>query len=130
MSNRGDKVEELEKVASDIFRTNVVGNIHFFNLFLPLLKKGKVKKAIAISSGHADLNLINDLDLETNALYAASKAGTNIIVAKFNAQYKKDGILFVAISPGMVDVGHFSHRTFSPFFKIRTPGHFTDTNPQ
>ena len=112
MFNRGDKVEELEDVSSKLFQTNVVGNIHLFNLFLPLVMKGKVKKVITISSGHADLDLINDLEIETSALYSASKAVMNVIVAKFNAQYKKDGVLFVSISPGAVEVGHFADGTY------------------
>lgn len=96
------------------FQTNVIGNIHLFNLFLPLVMKGKVKKVITISSGHADLNLINDLEIESSALYSASKAAMNVIVAKFNAQYKKDGVLFVSISPGIVEVGHFADGTYPP----------------
>lgn len=104
---RGDKVEELEEISSKLFQTNVVGNIHLFNLFLPLVMKGNMKKVITISSGHADLDLIKELEIETSALYAASKAAMNVIVAKFNEQYKKDGVLFVSISPGVVEVGHF-----------------------
>ena len=112
MFNRGDKVEELEDVASKLFKTNVVGNIHFFNLFLPLVMKGKVKKVIAISSGHGDLDFINNNEIEVSALYGASKAALNIIVAKFNAQYKKDGVLFFSISPGAVEVGHYDNGTY------------------
>jgi hypothetical protein len=37
-------------------------------------------------------------------------------VAKFNAQYKKDGVLFVSISPGVVEVGHFVNCT-RPWFQ-------------
>ncbi|KAF2129904.1 putative short chain dehydrogenase [Dothidotthia symphoricarpi CBS 119687] len=107
----GDKVEELEDASSMIFQTNVLGNIHLFNLFLPLVMKGKVKKVITMSSGHADLDFINDLGVEVSALYSASKAAMNVIVAKFNAQYKKDGVLFVSISPGLVEVGHFTNVT-------------------
>jgi NADP-dependent 3-hydroxy acid dehydrogenase YdfG len=112
VSNRGDQVEELESVLSQLMQTNVVGNIHLFNLFLPLIMKGKEKKVIAISSGHADLDFINNLEVETSALYSASKAAMNVIVAKFNAQYKKDGVLFVSLSPGVVEVGHFDHGTY------------------
>lgn len=87
---RAKQVEELDSVASKLFRTNVVGNIHLFDCFLPFVMKGKVKKVIAISSGHADLDFINDLDVETSALYSTSKAAMNVIVAKFNnTQYKK-----------------------------------------
>lgn len=122
--NRGDKVDELEDVSEKSFKTNVVGNIHLFNLFLPLVKKGKVKKVIAISSGHADLDLINDLEFEVSALYAAAKAALNIVVAKFNAQYKKEGILFVSISPGVVDVGHFDNGIYPLCDKINTWTHY------
>lgn len=112
MFNRGDKVEELEDVSSKLFKTNVVGNIHLFNLFLPLVMKGKVKKVIAISSGHGDLDWINNNEIEVASLYAASKAALNVIVAKFNAQYKKDGVLFFSISPGAVEVGHYDNGTY------------------
>ena len=105
--NRSDKLEELEQVTSELNRTNILGNIHLFNLFLPLVLKGKVKKVITLSSGHADLGLINDLEVVNSGLYAAFKAALNVIVAKYNAQYKKDGVLFVSISPGVVDVGKF-----------------------
>jgi NAD(P)-dependent dehydrogenase (short-subunit alcohol dehydrogenase family) len=127
--NRDDKVEELEDVSAKLFQTNVVGNIHLFHLFLPLVMKGKVKKVITISSGHADLDMINDLEIETNALYAASKAAMNVIVAKFNAQYKKDGVLFVSISPGVVEVGHFANGMplSSTWNDLDI---FTDANPQ
>jgi NAD(P)-dependent dehydrogenase (short-subunit alcohol dehydrogenase family) len=106
-----DKVEEVEAVSSQLWQTNVVGNIHLFNLFLPLVLKGKTKKVIAISTGLADLDMTNELEAETGALYAASKAALNITVAKFNAQYKKDGVLFMSISPGLVDVGRTADAT-------------------
>lgn len=85
--------------------------------------KGKVKKVITISTGHADLELVNNLEIENSALYAASKAAMNIIVAKFSAQYKKDGVLFVSISPGVVEVGHFANGTYL-LFKIKISGRF------
>jgi NAD(P)-dependent dehydrogenase (short-subunit alcohol dehydrogenase family) len=91
------------------FRTNVVGNIHLFNLFLPLVMKSKVRKVITLSSGLADLDLINLFGDEFAALYASSKAAMNIIVAKYSAQYKKDGVLFVSLSPGAIEVGHYDN---------------------
>lgn len=130
MFKRGDKPEELEEVSSKLFKTNVVGNIHFFNLFVPLVLKGKVKKVIAISSGHGDLDWINNNEIEVSSLYAASKAALNVIVAKFNAQYKKDGVLFFSISPGAVEVGHFDNRTYSSAFEIEVFGNFTHLYPQ
>ncbi|KAK7750932.1 hypothetical protein SLS62_007064 [Diatrype stigma] len=99
-------VSLFDEDARKLFDINVIGNIHLFNLFVPLLLKGNVKKAIVISSGHADIDMIAKYELANAPLYSASKAAMNVIVAKFHAQYKKDGILFLAISPGAVEVGH------------------------
>lgn len=118
-NNRGSNPEELEKVAAAGFQANCVGNIHLFNSFIPLVKQGNVKKIVAISSGHADLDFINSLEVEVGALYAASKAALNVIVAKFNAQYKKYGLLFMSISPGVVDVGQLSNGTLLLRSKLR-----------
>ncbi|KAF3019846.1 hypothetical protein E8E14_013366 [Neopestalotiopsis sp. 37M] len=107
----GDKPEEIDAVFSELSQTNIVGNIHLFNLFLPLVRKGKNKKFIAITSGLADLDLTNKFELDNGSLYAASKAALNIIIAKFSAQYKDDGILFVSVSPGVVDVGRNDNAT-------------------
>ena len=109
--NRSDKVEEVDAVATQLLQTNVLGNIHLFHLFLPLVLKGKAKKIITISTGLADLDLTNECDVDIGALYASSKAAMNVIVAKFNAQYKKDGVLFLSISPGVVDVGRYEECT-------------------
>jgi NAD(P)-dependent dehydrogenase (short-subunit alcohol dehydrogenase family) len=101
----------MEEVAMQLFKVNAIGNIHLYNLFLPLLLKGKVKKAINVASGTADLDWTNNLDIEVSSLYAMSKAAMNMVTAKFSAQYKKDGVLFVGICPGMVDCGHYQKGT-------------------
>lgn len=103
--------------------TNVVGNIHFYNLFMPLILKGKVKKVICISSGMADLEMCNNYQLDTGALYSISKGAMNLVTAKFHAQYKKDGVLFLGICPGMVDVGNINpaERKDNPPFRPPFP---------
>lgn len=83
-----------------------------------MILKGKQKKVIAISSGHADLDLISKYDIEMSGPYAAGKAATNVVVAKFGAQYAKDGVLFMSISPGVVDTGNFNPA------KRKLPRHF------
>ncbi|KAF2489315.1 NAD(P)-binding protein [Lophium mytilinum] len=107
----GEKPKELERVLKELFDTNVVGNVHLYNLFMPLVLKGQTKKVIVISSGMADPDLTTNFDLEAGSLYAISKAGMNMVTAKFSAQYKKDGVLFLSICPGMVDVGHYNNVT-------------------
>jgi NAD(P)-dependent dehydrogenase (short-subunit alcohol dehydrogenase family) len=49
----------------------------------------------------------NKYDVTPGSLYSASKAAINMLVAKYSAQYKKDGVLFLALCPGMVEVGHY-----------------------
>lgn len=100
---------ELEDDLKMLFDVNVVANIHLFNLFIPLILKGKEKKVITISTGLADLEFTNNFEHEFTPLYSISKAAMNMAVAKFNAQYKKEGVLFMSVCPGMVDVGQFNH---------------------
>lgn len=107
-------------------KSNVIGNIHLFNLFLPLLLKGKQKKVVFISSGHADLDLITKYNIDISGPYSALKAATNCVVAKFSAEYSKDGVLFMSISPGVVDTGHFDPTKREPlysYFPVRMSDH-------
>ncbi|KAJ9215553.1 hypothetical protein DTO166G4_2923 [Paecilomyces variotii] len=92
----------MEKDLRDSFDINVLGVIKTINAFLPLIKKGTVKKVITISSGMADLELINDLEIPVGAPYSISKGAVNVAMAKYNAVFKQEGILFLSISPGMV----------------------------
>jgi NAD(P)-dependent dehydrogenase (short-subunit alcohol dehydrogenase family) len=73
------------------------------NAFLPLLEKGSVKKVITISSGVGDLDLTILSGNATDGPYAISKAATNMVVAKYAAQYKDAGFVFLALSPGLVN---------------------------
>lgn len=88
-------------------KTNIVGTVHLFNLFMPLILKGQQKKVVAISSGIADLDLTSKYDIDVSGPYAVGKAAMNIIVAKFSAEYAQQGVLCMSISPGVVDTGHF-----------------------
>jgi len=88
-----------------MFKANVIGNIHFFNLTIPLVLQGQAKKVIAISSGFADIDISAKYDLANSAPYSISKTALNMAVAKFSAQYANDGVLFMSISPGVVDTG-------------------------
>ncbi|KAF2119051.1 hypothetical protein BDV96DRAFT_568960 [Lophiotrema nucula] len=100
--------EKFTKQFHEILDTNVVGQVHLYNLFMPQILAGDVKKVILISSGMGDIEITKDLDLAVAPIYATSKAAANMITAKFSAQYKKDGVLFLSICPGMVEVGHFN----------------------
>lgn len=84
------------------FDVNVIGVISTIQTFIPLLRKGSVKKVFTLSTGMADIDLINQVDIAIGAPYSISKGALNIAVAKYNALYKSEGILFMAVSPGFV----------------------------
>lgn len=89
----------------DAFKVNVIANVHLFNLFLPLILKGTTKKVITLGTGLADDILTAKWELDLDSSYSISKAAVNTTVAKFSAQYSKDGVLFMTISPGVIDTG-------------------------
>ncbi|KAH8647182.1 putative carbonyl reductase [Xylariales sp. PMI_506] len=104
----GKKPAKLEEDLLEHFKVNTIGPIQLFNLITPLVLKGKAKKVIAISTGHADLDLINHEAVAIAGPYAISKAALNIAVAKFSAEYRDQGVLFMSISPGVVDTGNLT----------------------
>jgi NAD(P)-dependent dehydrogenase (short-subunit alcohol dehydrogenase family) len=95
--------EILEEELKESFNTNVIGLINTINAFIPLVRKGSAKKVIAISSAMGDTGFVNELHIDVGAPYSISKAGVGMVIAKYNATFEKEGILFMAICPGSVD---------------------------
>jgi NAD(P)-dependent dehydrogenase (short-subunit alcohol dehydrogenase family) len=127
---RGKNPAALEEELMAGCKTNVVGTVHLFNLFLPFILNGQQKKVIAISSGMADLDLVSKYEIEVSGPYAAGKAAMNSVVSKFSAEYAKDGVLFMSISPGVVDTGHFNpaeRKLLDPCFPFRNSTHRSET---
>jgi NAD(P)-dependent dehydrogenase (short-subunit alcohol dehydrogenase family) len=116
-TQRGNKPQELEQEMMEFFKVNAVANVHLFNLFMPLILKGRAKKVVAISSGSADLESVREFDIVNFPAYAMSKAALNVAVAKFSAQYRKYGVLFISICPGLVEAGHFADGMKPPFLQ-------------
>lgn len=99
---------QSKELAEDFYKlldVNVLGNVYLYNAFVPLVLKGTTKKVVCITSGMADIDVVRNYDIGAGALHAASKAAMNMITAKYSAQYKDQGVLFIGICPGMVDVG-------------------------
>lgn len=95
---------QVKEAFSASFNANVIGVAITTNAFLPLIRKGAMKKVITISTGMADAELVNQYEVDNAASYAISKSGTNMLVAKYHAAHgKSENILFMAISPGVVD---------------------------
>ncbi|GJJ12966.1 hypothetical protein Clacol_007213 [Clathrus columnatus] len=93
----------LETVKSFFIYFEMGAVIHTINAFLPLLQAGEAKKVITLSTGLADPDFSQQTGYYLSAPYSISKAATNMVITKYSVQFKKDGFIFVAISPGLVD---------------------------
>jgi NAD(P)-dependent dehydrogenase (short-subunit alcohol dehydrogenase family) len=72
------------------------------NAFLPLLEKGSAKKVVTISSAVGDVDFIVESGYSASASYSASKSAVNMINAKYAAEFREKGFVFLAVSPGFV----------------------------
>lgn len=75
---------------------------------MPLVLKGTAKKVFTLSSGHADMDLVAKWDIHVGGPYTISKGAMNVAVAKYSAEYRKHGVLFMSISPGAVDTSGYT----------------------
>ena len=98
-----DRPDVLEDDLLESFKVNTIAVVKTVHAFMPLIFKGEQKKVISISTAMADLDVINDFDIEVSSPYSISKGALNVAIAKYNARYKRDGVLFMSISPGYVD---------------------------
>ncbi|KAJ7665071.1 hypothetical protein DFH06DRAFT_985760 [Mycena polygramma] len=101
-----DQFPSPEALETDLlvnFKNNTISVVHCTNAFLPLLRNGSVKKVITLSSGVADTEFTLSGGAVGQVGYAISKAALNMVVAKYAAQYKADGFVFLALCPGVVD---------------------------
>ncbi|KAI1158237.1 NAD(P)-binding protein [Nemania serpens] len=114
--------KKLEEDFLDSFKVNVIGNVHLFNIYLPLILKGRAKKIITISSGMADVNLIRDYKASLAAPYSVSKAAMNATAAKFHSQYAEQGVLFLNICPGVVATGVYDNLTEEQLKAVQEQG--------
>jgi len=82
---------------------NVLGAMNSINAFLPLIRAGATKKIIAISTGLADTESVPKAGVAWGVVYSISKAALNMVVAKYAAELKGEGIVLLALSPGLVN---------------------------
>ncbi|KAH9946746.1 hypothetical protein B0H21DRAFT_742225 [Amylocystis lapponica] len=85
------------------FEINVVGVVHTINAFLPLVRAGTVKTVVSLSTGIADTDFVRAAGHALSAPYCISKAALNMVVAKYAARFKDEGVVFLALSPGLVN---------------------------
>ncbi|KAI9289832.1 NAD(P)-binding protein [Umbelopsis sp. AD052] len=85
------------------FELNAVSGVITTNAFLPLLRKGKAKKIILISSAIGDIQFTRTTGFAGNAPYGVGKAALNFIAQKYAVELADEGFVVLALSPGLVD---------------------------
>ncbi|KAJ6479953.1 hypothetical protein C8R47DRAFT_1285282 [Mycena vitilis] len=70
---------------------------------LILISGGSAKRVLTLSSALADLDATLLSEAIGEVSYSISKAALNMVVAKYAAQYKSEGFVFLAICPGAVE---------------------------
>jgi len=77
--------------------------VHTINVFLPLIRAGDAKRVISLSTGIADVPSTLQIGFPSAAPYCISKAALNMAVAKYAVRFRAEGIVFLALSPGLVN---------------------------
>ncbi|KAH8093758.1 NAD(P)-binding protein [Cristinia sonorae] len=101
--------EALEADFLSFFKVSVIGTVHATNAFLPLILSSAssstafTPKVITLGSGMGDLDVIIKAGIDLYAPYAAGKAAQAIVVAKYAAEYAEQNVLFLTLSPGLVN---------------------------
>lgn len=72
---------------------------------------------ITLTSGLGDVGLTLKSDFSLLVPYSASKAALNMINAKYASQFREEGFMFLAISPGVVDTST-APREFFVYFSF------------
>lgn len=102
----------LQKDFTNSINVNVLGVMFSINAFLPLIREGKVKKIIVISTGLADLDAVLESKNPVFVVYSVSKAAVNMAVAKYANELEGEGITVLALSPGIVNTRETPRKFF------------------
>ncbi|KZO94870.1 NAD-P-binding protein [Calocera viscosa TUFC12733] len=95
-----DALIEDMKTSFDI---NAIGAVLTIKAFLPLLKAGKQKKVVYISTPAGNPQFSRVAKNYMSVSYGVSKAAADYAVLKFAIKYADEGFIFMSLSPGGVD---------------------------
>ncbi|PIE90426.1 MAG: hypothetical protein CR997_06460 [Acidobacteria bacterium] len=98
-------VNEDDETVQDVFQTNVFGPVSLAKQCYPLLKKGRGKSVLFISS------TLSLKPVPGTGTYSASKAALDSYVSSLALEWAEDGIRVNSILPGVVDTPIHDPRT-------------------
>ncbi|KAH7079848.1 short-chain dehydrogenase/reductase SDR [Paraphoma chrysanthemicola] len=87
---------------TEVFNVNVFGVHNVTRAFLPLLKKGSLKKIVNISSSLGSMALSAMGKFQPTPAYKVSKAAVNMLTVQWAESLEKDGFVVLAVCPGWV----------------------------
>ncbi|KAM5378551.1 hypothetical protein ACJZ2D_004505 [Fusarium nematophilum] len=85
-----------------VFNTNVTSAHLVTRTFLPLLKKGSLKKVINFSSTVGSIAWAPHFSQLPSPAYKISKAALNMLTAQYAETFANQGFTFITLSPGWV----------------------------
>jgi NAD(P)-dependent dehydrogenase (short-subunit alcohol dehydrogenase family) len=98
----GNGATELKAAIHADLDVNTLSILDGNDAFLPLILTGKEKKIIAISSAMGVPEFVMKSEAIVAVPYSLSKAASNLLVAKYAAELKPQGVKVLAINPGWV----------------------------
>ncbi|OWY42049.1 hypothetical protein AA0114_g5135 [Alternaria tenuissima] len=87
---------------TEVLNINVFGVHNVTRAFLPILKKGQLKKIVNISSSLGSMALSTMFKFQPTPAYKVSKAALNMLTVQWAESLEKDGFTVLAICPGWV----------------------------
>lgn len=87
---------------ADLFEANVMGPSHVTRELLPLLRAGKEKKIVFLSSGMGAISKTLERQMPSAAPYSVSKAAIDMVAAYFSNELYDEGFCVIAQDPGHV----------------------------
>ncbi|KAF7125439.1 hypothetical protein CNMCM5793_001617 [Aspergillus hiratsukae] len=82
------------------FHTNVTGTHNVTRAFLPLLRSGRRKLVVNISTTLGSMTLAPVYKGAPTPAYKITKAALNMLTVQYAQDYESDGFTFLAVSPG------------------------------
>lgn len=94
-------IENMDNL-DDTFKVNVTGVHYVTSAFLPLLKKGGLKKVINISTTLGSIGKSATYSAVPTPAYKITKAALNMLTVQYSLAFADQGFTFVAITPGWI----------------------------
>ena len=80
----------------------MIGVTHTINAFLPLLRAGKTKRILIVTSSMGSPEFARTTQYVEAPCYSISKSALNMVIVKFAVALKDEGFVVLGVSPGLV----------------------------